>query len=76
MLELLEGDAFRFRVEEEDDEELQDHHGGEEAEGACLRSWLATKGKTTEMMAFMIQCELEPRLWPLERTWVGKTSLM
>ena len=41
----------------------------------AARLYAAMIGKTFAMAAFMIQCELEPRPWPLERTLVGKTSL-
>ena len=36
----------------------------------------AMTGKAKEITAFAIQFALLPRLWPFERTRVGKTSLM
>src|SRR6266849_3892100 len=35
MLQLLEGDAFGFRIEEQHDEELHNHHGSKKNEGIC-----------------------------------------
>src|ERR1700678_1714122 len=36
--------------------------------------YFASTGNSSEMIAFIIQCEDEPRLWPLERTRLGNTS--
>ena len=38
--------------------------------------YFASTGKRREMIAFIIQCADEPRLWPLERTRLGNTSAM
>lgn len=74
-LELFEGDALGFGIDQQDDRELEDHDGGEEDNGAPA-DLLAIKGETAEMSAFMIHWEPEPSDWPLERTRVGKTSEM
>src|SRR5215469_17667650 len=37
MLQLLEADALRFRVEEEDNQELDCRHNGKENEGVTVR---------------------------------------
>src|ERR1700722_2438615 len=36
--------------------------------------YFASTGKSSEMMAFIIQCADDPRLCPLERTRLGNTS--
>ena len=75
VLHLFQRVALGLRIDKEHDEELQNHHRREEDERVPAE-YFASIGNVPEMMAFMIQCEELPRLWPLARTRVGKTSLI
>ena len=72
-LHLLQAEALGFWIDEEHDKELQHHHGGEEIKG---NGGMVQRdhGKNAGEDGIDIQLAEVPRLCPLARTRVGKTS--